>query len=352
MRFLFAWQHVEPGAQLIGPEGLRAVVDAAGRRGASGARVGTRRPAGARRALRPGDARHAVPDGRGCLGASIEWSDAGRRRHADCACISGEPAEQLTDGHRQVRPREPLQCSPEPRPTQCVLEHLRARGASFATELESACGLTEDEVRTALTELVAAGAVSSDGFAGLRTIIGTRPTTATGRWFVVNAVTPRSRRLRGRCCAGTAWCSARCSRERRRASPGASWCRCTGDWRRAARSAAADSSTGCRANSSRCPTQSSVCAKSRRTPRGRSARHDQRRRPAQPHRHHHARRSPPHRRRQPHRLPARRAGVGDGRGHAAGARADVDPAIAPTVAAAAAGRRVPVLSGYVGRLSR
>jgi ATP-dependent Lhr-like helicase len=28
--------------------------------------------------------------------------------------------------------------------------------------------------------------VSSDGFAGLRTIIGTRPTTATGRWFTVN----------------------------------------------------------------------------------------------------------------------------------------------------------------------
>jgi ATP-dependent helicase Lhr and Lhr-like helicase len=68
-----------------------------------------------------------------------------------------------------------------------VLEHLRTRGASFATEIESACGLSEEEVRGALTELVAAGAVSSDGFAGLRTIIGTRPTTATGRWFVVNA---------------------------------------------------------------------------------------------------------------------------------------------------------------------
>ena len=32
------------------------------------------------------------------------------------------------------------------------------------------------------------------------------------------------------------------------------------------------------------------------------------------------------------------------------ALADVDPAIAPTVAAAAAGRPVPVFSGYVGRL--
>jgi ATP-dependent Lhr-like helicase len=47
--------------------------------------------------------------------------------------------------------------------------------------------LTEQEVRGALAELVAAGLVSSDGFAGLRTIIGTRPTTATGRWFAVQA---------------------------------------------------------------------------------------------------------------------------------------------------------------------
>jgi ATP-dependent Lhr-like helicase len=80
-----------------------------------------------------------------------------------------------------------------------VLECLQTRGASFATDLQSACGLGEDEVRVALTELVAAGAVSSDGFAGLRTIIGTAftsrsstaiLTTATGRWFVVNTGTP------------------------------------------------------------------------------------------------------------------------------------------------------------------
>jgi ATP-dependent Lhr-like helicase len=58
--------------------------------------------------------------------------------------------------------------------------------------LESACALSADDVRGALTELVAAGAVSSDGFAGLRTIIGTRPTTATGRWFAVDDIEGRS----------------------------------------------------------------------------------------------------------------------------------------------------------------
>ena len=78
---------------------------------------------------------------------------------------------------------------PTPQAT-AILEHLRTRGASFAADLPSACGLTDDETQTALTELVAAGAVSSDGFAGLRSIIGTRPTAGSGRWFVVNAGVP------------------------------------------------------------------------------------------------------------------------------------------------------------------
>ena len=46
-------------------------------------------------------------------------------------------------------------------------------------------------MRSALAELVAAGAVSSDGFAGLRAIVGSAPgrTTrpeAAGRWFVID----------------------------------------------------------------------------------------------------------------------------------------------------------------------
>jgi ATP-dependent Lhr-like helicase len=71
-----------------------------------------------------------------------------------------------------------------------VIGHLRTRGASFATELESSCGLTADAARGALAELVACGAVSSDGFGGLRSIIGAKPTTASGRWFVVSAGAP------------------------------------------------------------------------------------------------------------------------------------------------------------------
>jgi len=60
---------------------------------------------------------------------------------------------------------------------QRVLDHLRARGASFEHELAGASGIDEKAVRDALRDLVAAGLVASDGFGGLRSIIR----SATGR---------------------------------------------------------------------------------------------------------------------------------------------------------------------------
>jgi ATP-dependent Lhr-like helicase len=194
MRFLFAWQHLAPGAQLIGPEGLRAVVAQLD---------GVELPARAWE--------------RDVLPVRVERYDPAM---LDMLCLTGEVAwARLSSGPTQVVGATPIALylranrgvagPPAPvdvargahsaekahssanadlsQAASTVLEHLRTRGASFATELEAACGLGADAVRTALTELVADGAVSSDGFAGLRTIIGTRPTTATGRWFVVHA---------------------------------------------------------------------------------------------------------------------------------------------------------------------
>jgi ATP-dependent Lhr-like helicase len=68
---------------------------------------------------------------------------------------------------------------------------LQARGASFFHDLAVACELPDDAVRAALQELVAAGAVTSDGFAGLRALIGSaargsRP-EAAGRWSLTSA---------------------------------------------------------------------------------------------------------------------------------------------------------------------
>jgi ATP-dependent Lhr-like helicase len=205
MRFLFAWQHVEPGAQLIGPEGLRAVVAQLD---------GVELPARAWE-------RDVIP-------ARVERYVASM---LDMLCLTGDVAwARLSSGPTQVvgatpialylranRP-ESLATAGPPRTAAglggdppynsdvtlslhatVVLQHLRRRGASFASELQAACGLSEDQVRIALTNLVAAGAISSDGFAGLRSIIGTAftpqagtamPATATGRWFVVNTGAP------------------------------------------------------------------------------------------------------------------------------------------------------------------
>ena len=175
MRFLFAWQHVEPGSQLIGAEGLRAVVAQLD---------GVELPARAWE--------------RDVLPARVDRYEPAM---LDMLCLTGDVAwARLSSGPTQVVGATPIALYMRAaRPTRVqdrdstysesasvVFEHLRTRGASFATEIATGCGLDEEAVRAALTELVAAGAVSSDGFAGLRTIIGTRLTTATGRWFLVN----------------------------------------------------------------------------------------------------------------------------------------------------------------------
>jgi ATP-dependent Lhr-like helicase len=78
-----------------------------------------------------------------------------------------------------------------------VLERLRSHGASFTHDLASGCSLNPDDVRTALADLVAAGDVSCDGPAGLRRIIGAPAAAGAGhsegRWFALAApTTPRT----------------------------------------------------------------------------------------------------------------------------------------------------------------
>jgi ATP-dependent Lhr-like helicase len=74
-----------------------------------------------------------------------------------------------------------------------VLETLRRRGASFLDELAQAAGVGEDDARRLLAELVAAGLVSSDGFAGLRSIAGPPGRSSrmsrdrAGRWSALSS---------------------------------------------------------------------------------------------------------------------------------------------------------------------
>jgi ATP-dependent Lhr-like helicase len=183
MRFLMTWQHVEAGSRLSGSDGLRAVLTQLD---------GVELPARAWE--------------RDVLAARVERYEPSM---LDLLCLTGEVAwARLSSGPTQVvgatpvamflREHAAVWTSLASGPTSAiegasidvraagVLEHLRTRGASFAQEIAAACYLSEEDVRAALGELVAAGLVSSDGFAGLRSIIGTAGRVhSAGRWFPV-----------------------------------------------------------------------------------------------------------------------------------------------------------------------
>ncbi len=194
MRFLFAWQHVDPATRLAGVDGLRAVVDAldgfelaadAWERTVLPARVDGYDPAMLDTLSLTGEV--------GWARLSTTTRDATQlvgvtpvalfpREHADAwvalkGCAAKEDADQEASDDARA-----------------VLDALRARGASFVPELAPVCGSDEARVRAALGDLVAAGLVASDGFGGLRSIVrgsSRRPlvtgrrTQVTGRWSIL-----------------------------------------------------------------------------------------------------------------------------------------------------------------------
>jgi ATP-dependent Lhr-like helicase len=75
-----------------------------------------------------------------------------------------------------------------------IFEVLDTRGASFSRDLADRCGLDAAQLRTALAELVAAGIVTCDGFAGLRALVRTdRSLDLAGRWSILRSDHPRAR---------------------------------------------------------------------------------------------------------------------------------------------------------------
>ena len=382
MRFLMTWQHVEPASRLSGAEGLRAVLAQldgielparAWERDVLAARVERYEP--------------AMLDML-CLTGEVAWARLSSgptqvvgatpiavflREHAEVwASLSGR-AERTETTEESTDPA----AAPARPESMRVLDHLRTRGASFAQEIAAACGLREDEVRTALGELVANGLVSSDGFAGLRSIIGTLPAARTrsaesaGRWFGVrpqdDGVRPQytaspgsdlsTRRVKDEAVETFAWTLLRrygvmFRRLLARETAGVSWRDLARVYRRLE---ARGEIRGGRFVSGMSGEQFALGDAVERLREVRRTKPDD-------------------------RLvtisaadPLNLTGIitpGDRIRVAAGNRvvyrngvpcaamegdmirvlSDVDPAIAPDVAAAAAGRRVPVLSGYVGRL--
>ena len=189
MRFLFVWQHVDERHRLTGLDGVRAIVGLLdGFESAAGAWERVILPARMDRYDR------ALLDTL-CLAGEVGWApsstpSSGRlvaaspvalflREHADAWRALARTSEHdgsgadpqplaLTDGARQI------------------LTALQQRGASFARDLSAASGLTDRDTADAIAELVAAGLVASDGFAGLRAVAGTEAgLTGAGRWWLV-----------------------------------------------------------------------------------------------------------------------------------------------------------------------
>jgi ATP-dependent Lhr-like helicase len=189
MRYLFAWQHVDPATRLTGIDGLRAIVDAldgfelaadAWERHVLPARVDAYEP--------------SLLDTVSLTG-EVGWARLSSTREAT-QLVGATPVALFLREHADAWAlfREPDEMAPIGETARGVLDALRARGASFIPELVTACSLNEAETRTAIGELVAAGLIASDGFGGLRTIVRAasgRPLAAgaranvTGRWSLV-----------------------------------------------------------------------------------------------------------------------------------------------------------------------
>jgi ATP-dependent Lhr-like helicase len=188
IRFLFVWQHVAPGTQLRGREGLRLVIaqlqglelpGPAWERDVLPARIAD---------YDPDDLEHL------CLAGEVAW---GR--------LAAAPAGD--DGEPQPRRQAPTRSAPlalalrvdlpellvrldDPTPllasysaeARAVFAHLGERGASFLPDIARAVGEPQATIEEALWQLVAAGLVTGDGIAGLRALLwprGALPARAT-----------------------------------------------------------------------------------------------------------------------------------------------------------------------------
>ena len=186
MRFLFEWQHLTPSSRLRGVEGVRAVITQLD---------------GFELAADAWD-RHVLP-------ARVADYDPST---LDLLCYSGEAAwARLTApppvAASALLPPRPVRATPV---ALFVRDHGRGwrllcgdqpsgpslqggtmvsdtgaavlgvldRGAQFVHGIAEALSLPIDEVRVALSELVWAGLVASDGFAGLRAMFGPAPSAA------------------------------------------------------------------------------------------------------------------------------------------------------------------------------
>jgi len=203
MRFLFAWQHVKPGLQLHGRDGLSQVIEQL-----EGFEVAA---AGWEREILPARVARYEPAWLDelCLSGEIAWGRLERHESARHAGRRLSGTVPITLMRRQdlawlLEPRGGEDGEALSTPARDVLAHLRASGASFTDEIAGRVRRLRIEVEEALCELVSAGLVTGDGFAGLRSLLHSekrkrlrpgrrhpaRAPIGTGRWALLEAPPP------------------------------------------------------------------------------------------------------------------------------------------------------------------
>jgi ATP-dependent Lhr-like helicase len=194
MRFLFAWHHLDATGRLSGIDGLRAVV-----------------------ALLDGFEAPAAAWERTILPARMDRYDPGL---LDLLCLTGEvgwarlsPAATSVGGATPIalflrdhgaewfalRDSGSTADVPVSDAATRVLSAVASRGAMFFRDLAAAAALEDDALHGAIGELVAAGRLTADGFAGLRAIVDPRfkpaaavssrgqgQSTRSGRWSAID----------------------------------------------------------------------------------------------------------------------------------------------------------------------
>ncbi|WP_321478215.1 DEAD/DEAH box helicase [uncultured Paludibaculum sp.] len=197
--FLAKWQHVAPGTQLHGADGLFEVI-----RQLQGYEVAASAWEAEILPCRIANYEPELLDDL-CLSGDVTWArvsphpaleEEGRKirptKLAPIAMMVRDDAAWLMSESQAESSSQSLS-----HPAQAVLEQLRCDKALFFNDLVRTAHRLPSEVEDALWELVAAGLVTADGFENLRSIIDpkrrrgegrgrhARPRHAAGRWALV-----------------------------------------------------------------------------------------------------------------------------------------------------------------------
>jgi ATP-dependent Lhr-like helicase len=183
MRFLFVWQHVDARTRLAGADGLRVALTQLD---------GMELPARAwERDVLPARVERYEPALLDTLGLTGQAGWA-RLSSGPTHVVGATPIALFLREHANIWLS--LRASLEPdgltAPALTLLERLQARGASFAHELAAGCNFPPEECQTAIAELVSAGLVTADGFAGLRALVTGGTSRAAGRWYALRPHAP------------------------------------------------------------------------------------------------------------------------------------------------------------------